>query len=704
MTDPPCPVCGAKDRQEKGRLAGRRLVRCPECGLHRALALSGPSRTEPTGDPAPSAAEQPEIARRLARGRIDFSGRLHAGQRLLALGPGAGPLIEAAREAGLAADSLPGSPAPEGFPSLLDRTGGGYDLIWLPGLIERLPDPLAALSGLDRLLASGGLALVETWTSESPAFQSRPAGWWSEHAPGAAAIYDRSSLARVMDRLGCPVRRWYYPSLPGRVLAVCAPEEIARDTGPRRVLLQRFIALGDVILTTPIIRALQAAEPGTEIWVQTVHGEVFRDNPRVSGVITGPAYLCFDDRFELAYEYTPDLHAVTAYARQAGVAPAILSPELYLSRAERTRAASLLADRGVRDGETVIGLHAATSWPERTWAPTRWDAVAWDLAVVRGVKVVVLGQPADGEVAPLPGVIDLRGSLSLRDLMGVISRLDGLIGADSGLLHIAIALKTPLVGLFGCVPAAKRLPETGDFVALEADLPCADCLARRPIPSFSARCERETVDCMAAITVEQVLTAAERVLAATGRDLPPARGPAEIEDFQRRQTEAVLDRNRGRLELRSTPDGHPSLRVLGPGGKWRTLHSLRRPVEEAEQWAAGLDLEPDHWHLVLGAGLGYHLEALARRWPRVRSWLVVEPDADVFKLGLLAGHTGRVLGNMSWHVGDDLTALALKIDRASGSGRFGRVLIHPPSAGLHPALFRVIQERLAPLVFHPETG
>jgi hypothetical protein len=122
------------------------------------------------------------------------------------------------------------------------------------------------------------------------------------------------------------------------------------------------------------------------------------------------------------------------------------------------------------------------------------------------------------------------------------------------------------------------------------------------------------VDCMAAITVAEVITAGERVLAAAGRELPPPRGPAEIEDFKRRETAALLDRNRGRLELRSTPDHLPSLRVLGPGGKWRTLHSQRRPVEEAEQWASGLGLESDRWHLVLGAGLGYHLETLARRW------------------------------------------------------------------------------------------
>jgi predicted TIM-barrel fold metal-dependent hydrolase len=70
----------------------------------------------------------------------------------------------------------------------------------------------------------------------------------------------------------------------------------------------------------------------------------------------------------------------------------------------------------------------------------------------------------------------------------------------------------------------------------------------------------------------------------------------------------------------------------------------------------------------------------------------------------MAGQTEPVLGRMAWHVGDDLTALALKIDRAARAGRFGQVLIHPPSAGLHPALFRVIQERLAPLVFNPKTG
>jgi ADP-heptose:LPS heptosyltransferase len=692
MTDGPCFVCGADDWRELGRLAGGRLVRCPGCGLGRALDLIGPSRVEGTTDPAGPSSSQ--ITGRLARGRIEFVSRFKAEGRLLALGAEAEPLAEAARRAGFQAEA-------RDVPSASDK---GFDLIWLAGLLERLADPVVDLSGLDRILSPGGLVLVETWTSNSPAFWAGPERWWSERAPEATAIYDESSLTGLMDRLGCPVRRLYYPSLPERLLAICTPDEFSEKSGPRRVLVQRFIALGDVILTTPIIRALKEQGPETQVWVQTAHGRVFDHNPHVSGVIDRPDFLCFDGRFELAYEYTPHFHAVAAYARQAQVNPADFGPELFVTEDERAEAADLLAELGVGDAETVIGLHAATSWPERTWPPERWDVVAWDLAVGRGVKVVVLGQAADDEVSPLPGVIDLRGRLSLRALMGVISRLDGLIGADSGLLHIAIALKTPLVGLFGCVPSAKRLPESGNFVALEADLPCADCLARRPVPSVTAQCEREAVDCMAAISAGEVITACGRVLAQAGRELPPLRSESEIEGLTHQAAASILARNSDRLELRPTPDGWPSLRVRAPGGGWRTLHSLRRPLDEAERWADGLRLEHGQRHLVLGAGLGYHLAALDRRRPEGGGWLVVEPDPDVWQLGLLAGHTRQVLGKMTWHVGDDLAALAREIDRFSGKEGFGQILIHPPSAGLHPALFRVIEERLAPLVFKSKTG
>ncbi|MBU0516340.1 MAG: methyltransferase domain-containing protein [Proteobacteria bacterium] len=706
----PCFLCGADHWRVVGNRAGRGLMKCRQCRLHLIHPPPGPGRdgsnrsgiaSSPDDASSPAGAGT-DLDRALARGRIDFIGQYHPGGRLLAIGPGAVTLAEAAQEAGFGASTWVrgAGEGPSGFGDLgsfLRENSGRFDTVLLVDVIETLVDPVGDLAGLPAALAPGGQVFVETLTVNSPAFAARPALWWARRAPGAAALYDEQTLTALLARLGLPLRRLAYPSLPERLLAVAGAEPGARQ-GPKRILLQRFIALGDVILTTPIIRALKQNEPGWEVWVQTAQPEVLAHNPWVSGVISAPEYQCFDARIELAYEYTPQLHAVEAYARQAGVEPDSRRPELFVSEAELADARAILAEAGLTSGGPLIGLHASTSWPERTWPAERWDALAWELVVIRGCRVAVLGQPADGEVAPLPGAVDLRGRLGLRRLMAVISGLDGLIGADSGLLHVASAVGTPFVGLFGCVPSAKRMPDQGNFVALEADLPCADCLARRPAPAFEARCERDRVACMAAIEVEAVWSALGRVLSQAGQTLPPARSAADVDAWGRAVVADVLARNQGRLELRPTVAGGPGLRVRRPDGGWQTLHSGRDPVREAQGWAERAELEPGRLHLVLGAGLGFHLEALAARATADESFLVLEPDRDVFWLGLFAGRLGHLLGRLAFHVSNDVKAAAIKYEALARQVEPGPILVHSASARLHPALFRVMSERVLPLV------
>ncbi len=697
MTTGPCPVCGADRWHEVGTWADRSLLKCTSCHFHliHPPPAPGPDRANQPGVSAalPDGPAPTDADRALAQGRIDFIRQYHPGGRLLTIGPEAEVLAEAAREAGFTVSTR----------EQVAGAAGQFDAILMKDVIEYLGDPVNDLAEVAAALAPGGHVFVETLTADNPAFAARPLDWWARRAPGAAALYDETSLTALLDQAGLPVRRRVYPSLPERILAV-AGAELERDPGPRRLLLQRFIALGDVILTTPIIRALQERDPGTEIWVQTAQPEALAHNPHVSGVISGPAYQCFDARVELAYEYTPHLHAVEAYARQAGVEPASRRPELFLTEAERDEARTILAEAGLTPGGTLIGLHASTSWPERTWPAERWDALAWELVVNRGCQVAVLGQPADGEVVPLPGAVDLRGRLGLRQLMGVISSLDGLVGADSGLLHIATALGTPLVGLFGCVPSVKRLPEQGDFVALEADLPCADCLVRRPVPAFAAQCERDRVDCMGALEVEDVWSALDRVLSRAGRGLPPARSAADREAFGQSVVAEVLARNQGRLELRPTAAGEPGLRVRRSDGGWQTMHSGRDPAGEARAWAERADLQAGRLHLVLGAGLGWHLEALLARATAGQTFLVVEPDRDVFWLGLFAGRLGQVLGRLAFNVGRDVAAAAVRYESLARTAAPGQILIHPASARLHPALFRVMSERVLPLVAGAKKG
>jgi len=85
------------------------------------------------------------------------------------------------------------------------------------------------------------------------------------------------------------------------------------------MLINRSYALGDVILTTPIIRRLRRENPDAKIIVQTMYPDVFRNNPHVNEIIQTPTAQHIDNYIELnlAYERRPNMHIVDAYMAEA---------------------------------------------------------------------------------------------------------------------------------------------------------------------------------------------------------------------------------------------------------------------------------------------------------------------------------------------------------------------------------------------------
>src|SRR5262249_53686033 len=103
------------------------------------------------------------------------------------------------------------------------------------------------------------------------------------------------------------------------------------------------------------------------------------------------------------------------------------------------------------------------------------------------------------------GVRDLVGRTTLRQLLAVLSRARLAFGPDSGALHLAAALGTPAVSLWGATSPARSTPHGCEHLAVAGSAPCAPC--------FLERCPIGRV-CMRAIDVDAVVARAERVLAA----------------------------------------------------------------------------------------------------------------------------------------------------------------------------------------------
>ena len=196
------------------------------------------------------------------------------------------------------------------------------------------------------------------------------------------------------------------------------------------------------------------------------------------------------------------------------------STALRISEQAHARAARLLAGK-VGPGP-LVGLNPGTGRAITQWPGQRFARAAEKLAAQVDATIVLLGSTAECAQAEavrraLPThvrMIDLVGQTSLTDLAAVLTRLSFLITGDTGTMHLAAAVDTPIVAIFGLSDPARSGPLTPRSIVVHGDLWCRPCGRNRRPPQ---RCAAGTPDCLTTVTTEDVVDAGRRLL------FPPAR-------------------------------------------------------------------------------------------------------------------------------------------------------------------------------------
>ena len=115
---------------------------------------------------------------------------------------------------------------------------------------------------------------------------------------------------------------------------------------------------------------------------------------------------------------------------------------------------------------------------------------------------------------PLDRVLDLSGGASLLTVAAVMAQLDLFVTGDTGPMHLAHAVSTPIVAVFGPSDPARYAPRGTRDTIVRIDLPCSPCNRIRLPP---ARCTGHTPDCLAGVDTARVLATIDEVLrGATG--------------------------------------------------------------------------------------------------------------------------------------------------------------------------------------------
>lgn len=341
-----------------------------------------------------------------------------------------------------------------------------------------------------------------------------------------------------------------------------------RQADAPRILIVRLSALGDIVFASSLLDAIRGRWPGAHVaWLaQPGFAGILEGDPRVNELITLPKDALQSPgalwrlRRELRvrrFDWVCDIQglfksrALAALAGAYRIGFASKEPGAFLMHkllpkggdirdisSEYRAFATALTERPATPPRLPVGdaAHAAvvaqrqakhlppgfialcpfTTRPQKHWIESHWPMLIEQLDLAGLGPCVLFGGPGDVEAAAriaaaAPAtLVNLVGDTRLKDLPAWLAQARLVIGVDTGLTHIGIAVQTPTIALFGSTCPYTRLgtSEEARLQVIYDALPCAPC---RRHPTCEAR-----YDCMRGITPQRVAAAARAMLANAG--------------------------------------------------------------------------------------------------------------------------------------------------------------------------------------------
>ena len=212
----------------------------------------------------------------------------------------------------------------------------------------------------------------------------------------------------------------------------------------------------------------------------------------------------------------PDIHAVDRYLLVAAALGAVPSgsPEFRLGiwPGDREAVEAVLRRHGLPGSGEWIAMNAAARWPTKRYPPESFAAVADQVQDAGLGPVAFIGGPEDGPAVTAviarmrTRAIDLTGATPVGLLPALLASAALLVTNDSGPMHVAAAVGTPVVALFGPTSPVLTGPYGGAHRALTSGIACSPC--------FSRRCRNSVeLECLRSLLPATVVEAAIRQLA-----------------------------------------------------------------------------------------------------------------------------------------------------------------------------------------------
>jgi len=335
---------------------------------------------------------------------------------------------------------------------------------------------------------------------------------------------------------------------------------------PDKILILRFSSIGDIILTTAVIEYLNRILPDAELHFITLsdYAAILEGNPNLKRVISVDRSTKLSSLRHLArrlsdfrYDLFLDLHNSlrTKYLRWwLWTSPWVIyrkpridrfllfylhynrfrededitlhynklldfsnhgdlktKPTIYIHPHEKERSFFILAKHGVYGN--FIGVIPGAAWDSKTWISSRYIQVLNTIYEEKKLKAVIFGSEGDSICDTIaegvPHAINLKGKTDLRTSLTILSSADLVIGSDTGLVHGAEAVGTPVILINGPTSQETGAKTRADrSIELTAQPWCQPCSKNGSRP-----CYRKEQLCMTNITPDMVISSFRSLMA-----------------------------------------------------------------------------------------------------------------------------------------------------------------------------------------------
>jgi len=212
---------------------------------------------------------------------------------------------------------------------------------------------------------------------------------------------------------------------------------------------------------------------------------------------------------KVPYEKPEKKHLVEIFAELAqamGLGHYKRELELWISEGEKEKIKKFFEKEGMRDKDFKVAIHPGAGWKEKRWPVERFAQIADRLVEIYEARVFIVGGNSDVQLAEKMielmkrKAVNCTGRFDIRESAALMEATDLLIGNDSAPVHIAAAVHTPLIAIFGPTNMRKTKPLGDNSIMARKDIECSPCFHR----IYPASCPKGKPVCMEAITVDDI--------------------------------------------------------------------------------------------------------------------------------------------------------------------------------------------------------